>query len=196
MKWIVLAILVVIVPYTWVTFHYRKPGKAFEPYGDLKKQANVKRLLSAGFHRVALVAERPADLGPTSVVTGARAATAATPGGIPDVLGQALLETPHLPNRVAGLIAAPTANRLLAYTLQFTAGLPDNRESLHSAHLYSKDNELFILVHFEPLPGELLSRTKESVVRLTIPAGALESGNYQAILVGTGNSVSWPLQVN
>jgi hypothetical protein len=48
MKWIVVAIVAVIVPYTFLTLRYRRPGKAFEPYADMKDRANTMRLLSAG----------------------------------------------------------------------------------------------------------------------------------------------------
>ncbi len=61
MKWIILALLVVIVPYTFLRWHYRKPGKMFEPYHDIRDRANTARLLAAGFQRVTLVADRPAD---------------------------------------------------------------------------------------------------------------------------------------
>ena len=56
-----LAILAVVVPYTWLTLAYRKPGPAFQPYEDLRRQANVKRLLAAGYQRISLTAQRPAD---------------------------------------------------------------------------------------------------------------------------------------
>ena len=48
MKWIALAILVVIVPYTVIRWQYRKPNRAFEPYADMKNQANTLRAATAG----------------------------------------------------------------------------------------------------------------------------------------------------
>ena len=61
MKWIVLTIALVIVPYTFLTLHYRKPGPAYRPYQDAQERANVVRLLSAGYQRITLPAQRPAD---------------------------------------------------------------------------------------------------------------------------------------
>ena len=61
MKWVVLTIIAVLVPYTWLTLHYRKPGHAFEPYHDLKNRANIGRLLAAGYQRIPVDASRPAD---------------------------------------------------------------------------------------------------------------------------------------
>ncbi|MCU0793143.1 MAG: hypothetical protein MUE42_09915 [Opitutaceae bacterium] len=66
LRWIVLTILVVIVPYTYVNLKFRKPNKAFEPYADMMAQANVNRLLDAGFRRVSLpVAPAPSNGGET-----------------------------------------------------------------------------------------------------------------------------------
>src|SRR4030095_13974161 len=79
MKWIVVAIIAVVVPYTFLTLWYRKPGPAFQPYEDMKSRANVSRLLAAGYQRIFLPAQQPA-------ATAARiesATVAAAPGGLP-----------------------------------------------------------------------------------------------------------------
>src|SRR5690606_6014035 len=44
MKWVIVAIIAILVPYTFLTLRYRKPGPAFQPYEDMKNQANVTRL--------------------------------------------------------------------------------------------------------------------------------------------------------
>ena len=49
LKWIAIIILACIIPYTWITVRYRKPGPAFQPYDDSKNRANVLRLLDAGY---------------------------------------------------------------------------------------------------------------------------------------------------
>src|ERR1041385_8351505 len=95
MKWIVVAITVVIVPYTFITLHYRRPDKAFEPYADMKDRANTMRLLSAGFQRVSLAAARPAD-----PVRGAAATVQPAPGGIPAALKTTLVDQPLLPAEI------------------------------------------------------------------------------------------------
>ena len=38
MKWIVLAIILGIGAYTFLTLHYRKPGRAFQPYAEVADQ--------------------------------------------------------------------------------------------------------------------------------------------------------------
>jgi len=195
MKWIVLAIALVVVPYTAITLHYRKPGKAFEPYRDLKKQANVHRLLSAGFHRATLTAERPADLFPSLPSGSAKAATTVITGGLPAILAESLIEVPNLPVTVGSVQAPASINALLPSVIEFTASLSDKKDTLHSAHLYSKDSELYLLVHFEHLAGELQSRSWDNVVRLTIPGGTLQPGSYAITLVAAKQSQSWHLEV-
>ena len=103
MKWVVVAIIAVIVPYTFLTLYYRKPGKAFEPYHDMQDRANTLRLLSAGFQRVSLAAARPAD-----PIHGATVPTTSAPGGVPDALRATLVITPLLPAEILSVSAAPS----------------------------------------------------------------------------------------
>ena len=191
MKWIVVAIILVIVPYTYLTLHYRKPGRAFEPYHDIKDRANTVRLLSAGFQRVPLVAERPAD--PRRGSAGAPIFPAA--GGLPAALARPLLEKPLLPSEILSVSAAPQANRLLAYSFEFTCAVPDNHQQLGGAWLYLRDEEIFIVPDFEQLTGDLLARSRENVIRLTVPAGLVKPGRYRITLVGEQRSKAWTLEV-
>src|ERR1051326_8220809 len=105
MKWIVLAIILVLVPYTFLTLHYRKLGKAFEPYHDMTERANTARLLSAGYQRIPLPAERPADRMPP--ITSATIGNAA--GGLPPQLRSTLVESPLLPSEITNVAAPPDA---------------------------------------------------------------------------------------
>src|SRR5688572_3099360 len=88
MKWIVIIIVLIIGPYTYLTLRYRKPGPAFQPYDDLKKRANVSRLLEAGYRRISITAQRPAD--GARARGGAEVTTAA--GGLPPELRSTLVE--------------------------------------------------------------------------------------------------------
>ena len=58
MKWIVASILVFIPIYTYLTLHYRRPGPAFNPYGDMRDRADVIR------HRLRVYAETTGQLVP------------------------------------------------------------------------------------------------------------------------------------
>ena len=191
MKWIVVAILLCVVPYTIVTLQYRKPGKAFEPYDDLKNRANVSRLVSAGYQRVALPAARPAD-GPR---THGGAAVTTTAGGIPEALRKTLVDAPQLPTEIIGVTAGPTANMLLPYSIEFTCTLPSDKQQLGGADLYVRDRELVLAPTFEKLSGELAARSEKSLVLLTIPAGTLKPGSYTVTLLGERASRTWPLEV-
>jgi hypothetical protein len=191
MKWIAVAILLCIVPYTIVTLQYRKPGKAFEPFEDLKKRANVSRLVSAGYQRIPLAASRPAD-GPR---THGGAAVTTTEGGIPETLRKTLVDVPLLPTEIIGVTAGPTANMLLPYSIEFTCTLPSDKQQLGGADLYVRENELVLAPTFEKITGDLSARTEKSLVLLTIPAGALKPGNYTVTLLGERASRTWPLEV-
>ena len=192
MKWIVVAIVAVIVPYTYLTLHYRKPGKAFQPYADLKDRANTKRLVTSGFQRITLTAQRPSD--PARSVLKANAT--ATGGGVPEVLRAALIDPPKLPAEILTVAAAPITSGSEPYVVQFTCTLPDNRQQLAGSALYVRNSELFLVTTFERLDGELIARTKENVVLLTIPAGALKTGDYRVTLVGERTSQIWNMQVH
>src|SRR5690606_30268310 len=102
MKWVVVAILACVIPYTWITLRYRKPGPAFQPYEDSKNRANVIRLLDAGYRRMTVSALRPADPA-RSAPPGPAAAVASLPGGLPMRLSETLVEIPLMPERVTGV---------------------------------------------------------------------------------------------
>lgn len=191
MKWVAVAILLLIVPYTIVTLRYRKEGPAFRPYDDMKNRANVARLLAAGYQRLPLVAQRPAD--GTRAAGGA--AIAAAPGGLPADLKSTLVEPPLLPVEIGNLAAAAVANTLQSYAIQFTATLPDDKQQLGGAELFVKENALVIVPTFERVAPELLTRARHNHVLLTVPAGALKPGRYTATLVAERASHTWALEV-
>jgi len=195
MRWIVLSIVVVVIPYTWFNLHYRKPGRAFEPYRDLKRQANVQSLLSAGFRRTTLIAEQPAD----SLETGRWGETPATvvavPGGIPPQLKESLIEVPTLPLSIDSVRAAATASTLLPYTIELTCTFPNQRQSLGRAYLYWKESELILIVHCEELQGELTARSAGATLRLTAPGGSIQPGSYTVSAVGVTTTQQWTVTV-
>lgn len=192
MKWVFLIIVLILVPYTYVTLHYRKPGPAYRPYQDAQERANVVRLLSAGYKRVTLQAERPAD----NVKAAAAAATTAGLGGLPSALISTLVQQPLLPAEIISVTAAPSVRATEPYAIQFACTLPDNKQLLAGASLYLKDAEIVIAPDFELLTGGLQARTRDSVILLTVPPGTLAAGSYRASLVGQHSSRAWTVQVH
>lgn len=191
MKWVALTIVVVLVPYTFLTLHYRKKNKAFEPHQDIKDRANTIRLLSAGFQRVTLEATRPAE----PLALPVQAEVAPVVGGLPSALASSLIDKPLLPAEILSVAAAPEANTLFAYPVEFTCTLPDNKQQLGGGQVYLRDNEAFIVPDFERLTGGLLARTRDNLVRLTVPAGVFKPGKYQVTLLGSRVSKTWKLEV-
>lgn len=191
MKWIVLAILLCIVPYTFINLRYRKAGPAYQPYEDMKNRANVSRLLSAGYKRIALPAQRPADPLRNPVST----TIASVAGGLPEELRATLVESPLLPAEITNVAAPGTASAAQDYAFRFACTLPDQKRQLAGADLYVKDDQIVVTPDYEKLSGGLTARTADNVVQLTIPAGALAPGRYRVTLVGQKASRAWSLEV-
>ncbi len=191
MKWIIVAIVAVIIPYTYLTLRFRRPEKVYEPYHDMKDRANTLRLLNAGFQRVTLEAERPSDPQRPSHAAPTLPAT----GGLPLALGTTLLDQPLLPAEIVNVYAAPVATALMSYPIDFTCTLPDNKQQLGGAQLYVRHEEIYIAPEFEKLGGNLLARSRENWVRVTVPAGALKPGHYRVVLLGARASKAWTLDV-
>jgi hypothetical protein len=196
LRWVALAILVFIVPYTFIQWKYRKPARAFEPYADMKAQANVNRLLDAGYRRLTLVAERPAVPYPNAKLTGGKPAkTTRAVGGLPAPLGQTLVEIPRLPGGYADLVAPAEINQLLPSQIQFVCRLDSDKEQLGGAEIFMRETSVVIVPSFETVAGDLKTRSKESVVLLTLPAGLLTAGTHQLTLAGAHDSLMWSLLV-
>jgi hypothetical protein len=197
MKWIALAIAVFIAGYTVITLQFRKPGPAHRPYQDARDRATVERLRSAGFQRVSVSAGRPAD--PARTAAGLRNNPATIKdalGGLPRELTETLLDQPHLPQDFSAVTASSTGNALMPYALQFTCTLPDKKGVLAETFVYIKEQQVVIVPHFEKLGGELLARSRESTVLLTLPAGTLQAGRYHVVLAGRRGSKQWTVQVH
>jgi hypothetical protein len=192
MKWVILVILLALGAYTFLTLRYRRPGHAFQPYQDLRSRANVHRLLDAGYQRIALTAELPVDAAPEDATV--RPVTAM--GGLPSALRDTLVVQPQLPAEIMSVSAAPAVSAMFAYPIRFKCTLPDQKLQLAGAELYVRGDELVVTPEFERITGSLLARTRESLIRVTVPAGALKPGHYQVTLVGARSSKAWPLQVH
>jgi hypothetical protein len=189
MRWVVLAIVVFIPLYTFLTLHYRRKDPAFVPYQDMRDRADVIRLLNAGYQRVTVDASRPAE----SIGPGDPASPA--PGGLPPELAKTLIESPLLPQSIDSVSADRTAASAIDYQIGLTYTLPDNKRQLSGAHLYERAGVLVIVADFERLGGELLARTREGTALITIPPGSMRPGTYRVTVVGERESRSWDLRV-
>jgi hypothetical protein len=195
MKWIVLAIVIGISVYTYLTLHYRKPGPEYRPYEDFLRRANVERLLKAGYRRIEVPAELPADpdalirgLGPVATVTDVA-------GGLPGGLAGTFVEAPRLAPAVTTVSAPRQVAASQPCRVFFNCSLPDQKEELSGAQVFIRDNTIAIVPQFEPVAGDLVVRTKESVVAITLPGGVLHPGRYIVTLAATRQSKRWTLEV-
>jgi hypothetical protein len=197
MKWVVLAIVLFIGGYTFITLHFRKPGPAYRPYEDSRTRATVQRLQSAGYQCVTASANRPADPQRSAAAIRANPASVQSiAGGLPGELVETLVDKPRLPENITSVTASASGNALMPYSLQFTCTLPDKKSVPGETSVYIKDHDVAIVPHLEPIDGGLLARSRESTVLLTLPAGTLQVGEYVLTLVGIHGSRQWTVQVH
>jgi hypothetical protein len=191
MLWVFVAIVCTIVPYTYLRWHFRKPGHVYEPYHDMKERAKTLRLLSAGFQRIALEVDRPSD--PVRLPAAGPALPA--PPGLPAELSSSLIDQPALPTEVVSVYVEPATDARAPYAIDVTCTLPDNKQQLGGAFFYVHDEEAVVVPTFEKLDDALLTRTREIFVRLTVPAGSLKPGRYHVTFPGARTSKAWSLEV-
>jgi hypothetical protein len=195
LKWVALAILLMIVPYTFLTVAYRKPGPAYEPYEAAKNNADPARLIAAGYRRIETRLERPSD--PEryrNLIDTTAQITDADPGLSPELV-QSLGALPMLPQQFSSVLASAESHTRLPYQFLFVCVLPDTRRQLSGAELYRKGDQLIVVPRFEPLEGDLSARSKESPALLTVSAAALPTGRYTVTLAGSLRSKAWALEV-
>jgi hypothetical protein len=115
---------------------------------------------------------------------------------VPAALQATLVDQPLLPAEILTVSAAASASANAPYPIQLTCTLPDNKQQLGGAELYLRGTEIWISPNFEKLTGGLLTRSRENLVLLTIPAGTLKPGRYHLTLLGGTSSRAWTLQVH
>ncbi len=195
MKWMVLAIIVGIAVYTYLTLHYRKPEPAYRPYEDFTKRANIERLLNAGYRRIETAAERPADTVALLRSIGPVAAVANAPGGLPGGLAGTFVEPPRLPDTITSVSAPRQATALLPYPILFNCGVSNQKEQLGGSQVFIRSNTIVIVTQFESIAGGLQARTKDSTVTLIIPGGTLPLGHTIITLAANRGSKQWTVDV-
>jgi hypothetical protein len=189
MKWIVLAIVLFLVPYTYLNLHYRKPGPAYQPYQDSRQRAALEKV---GYQRVTCRVDRPSDPKPSADT----ALILPAPGGLPADLLTTFPAPPLMPAEIGLVGAAASLDAGETYQIQFSCTQSDNLREVIGAHLYFKAGEIFALPDSEALPAGLIARTRAAVIRIRVPPASLPAGAYHLTLVGEQSSKSWTLQVH
>ncbi len=193
MRWVVLAIVVFIIAYTYLRLHYAKRGRPFEPYHDMGEEVTVDRLLKLGFQQIPVTLRRLAAPEPAGRF--APPAPIRTEfGGFPPELGRALIFKPILPERIDSVAAARVASGA-EYPIQFVCTESDLASEIHDVALYRRGDQLFLLPNFQPVPGELQARSAENTILAAVPLSRLPSGHYALTLCGRSNSKHWEFTV-
>lgn len=193
MKWVVLAIIACVIPYTWITIAYRKPNPAYQPYEDSKQRANVLRLLEAGYQRIYLSA-LPSE---TSRGNPASAATVSSvPPGLTAELASILVEPLPLPDSFTSVSAASETPAKQAYPIAFTCRPGEHKHPLSGAHVFIKNDTVVIVPAFEPPIGSSPpSRQPEETAVIQVPAAAFKQPRVSMLLIGANESRQWSVDV-
>jgi len=210
MKWIILALLPCLAAYTFVTLQYRKPGHAFEPYSDLKARAQIHQLLEAGFQRIPLEIRDATDSrplnkkpdfadhlkNPANERTLYALITQTAAGGLPEDLASALIEPPHLLREAStslGPVDLYDGGDLVLKVRFYASAEPV------AAQLYVRENQTFVVVELaapDAPEDDYEARRTEYVKWLIAPAGLLNPGRYNGLLIGAEQSMRWGVHVH
>jgi len=210
MKWIVFALLPCLAAYTFVTLQYRKPGHAFEPYSDLKAQAQIHQLLEAGFQRIPLEIRDAADSrplnkepdfadysdNPANARTLYALITQTAEGGLPEGLATALIEPPHLIRETSTSLGP--ADLYEGGDLVLKVRFYASSEPV-AAQLYVRENQTFVVVELaEPdAPEDDYDALRTEYRKwLFAPNVPLKSGRYTGLLIGAEQSMRWDVRVH
>ena len=193
MRWIVLAIVVCIVPYTWLTLRHRKPEPAYLPYSDTKTRAEVLRLVEAGFRRFDVQLELANQLRPSAPAE--PVTFAGRPGGLPPLLRELLIDQPTLP-AAAQLIAAPAAGNVKTdYALRLSIASPRPEEMPTRLTVYVRGKEVTLVPAVGPRDEPLPASNETAELVAILPGGTLQPGRYQFTLVTAETSPTWTVDL-
>jgi hypothetical protein len=195
LRWVVGAIVLFVGAYTFLRLHYGKRGKPFEPYHDLGERAATQRLAGLGYQRIPVDLERPAEPLAAARLTPVAAEVIGAFGGLPAELAAALADKPALPAAITGVMAPRETATAATYALQFTCAQPDYKTQINAVLLLRKDRQLFLLPNFGKIPGQLLARSKETVIFARFSTQSLPPGRYSVTLCGGRASKSWGFTV-
>jgi len=193
MKWVAAVILVFVVGYTLVNIFFRKPGQPHRPYEDMNNRVTNRRLLDAGWQRLALDTRRPAE----KPAEGAAATVRRGAAGLGLELAAAFAEKPRLLASIDRVTAPARIAQGVDCSVYFTATLGDQKKQVGDITLYRRGQELVFLAELEALPGTgLLSRWSDADYALTFPTIDLPPGRYTARLLSNGPAALWEFEVH
>jgi hypothetical protein len=191
MKWIALAIVVFIVPYTWLTLRYRKPEPAYEPAAEAERRAAEAakwQKLDARFELVADGADAPPATGPAAIILNA-------PARLPEGLRDALGSVPALPAEITAVDALPGNAAGVACVINFTCALAAADTRLIGAAVFGEGGQLVVLPLTAPMPDGTRARSADVAARVTLPVGALKPGRYTVTIAASSRAKQWTLEV-
>ncbi len=191
MKWVILAIALFIIGYTFINLRYRKPGKGHEPAAEMRHRVTAARLKEAGWEKLSVDTRRPAEK-----ITGDDAPITRGMLGLGLDFNTTLVEKPGLLRSIDQVSAPDHVEPGADYTATFTGSISDLTCQLGDIELYRRGNELVLLPVIEHLPGkQLYSRWNDASYCVTFSTKTLPAGTYQVSLFAQGPAAKWSFRI-
>jgi hypothetical protein len=191
MRWIIISMILFVLPYTYLTLHYRKPGYSYQPYQDAKEKTV---LAHNGYTRISLPSAQPAS-GMLLPVQGIPASITPSLEGLTPELNKALGNAVTIPEGIDSVAAPAVFEHGKTYPFSYGCSITDSHHALAGARLYVKDKNVYFITDFEALVGGLSTRDTHTVIAIELPTASLEPGAYTFTVVGKKHSRRWPVLV-
>lgn len=190
MKWVALVIVAGISIYTWLTLEFRKPEPPNEPWSDQRARAEKSKLEAAGWAMTQVTFEHVVEF-PES--RGNVTLSPAMP--IVALLRDQTLDPWHLPIEVTHSMAPAEWAAGLPYTVHLAFDLDTDRMRIGGFTVFRRGTHLILVPLWEPVPGELVTRSRSARGRLLFNAGDAPPGNYTVTVVAIKSCAQWKLSV-
>ncbi len=191
MKWVVLAIVVFIVVYTFVELRYRKTAKPHEPAAEMHEREAAARLQQAGWVKLPVEVRRPVEPAPMSL-----AAIKHAGGGLGADLDSCFPEKPRLFKSIDEVSSPAFVRHGTDCVVYFTASMSDIIFQLGEVNLFQRGQDLMLVPTLDHLPGKsLFSRWDDARYAASFSTGTLPPGRYQVHLLASGRAAMWEIDV-
>lgn len=190
MKWVAVVIVIGIAAYTWLTLEFRKTEAPNEPWTDTRGRQEIAKLAAAGWTKNEVpfesVHEFPEPRGNVSL---------GPPMPIVSLLRDQTLDPWHLPIEVSQSMAPTEWAAGQPYTVYLNLDLDTDRMQVGGLTVFRKGSHLILVPRWQPVPGELVPRSKKARGRVLFNAGDVPAGRYTVTVVAIKSCAMWELNV-
>jgi hypothetical protein len=199
MTWVLIAIATYIVFYTFINLGYRKPDGAHEPWAEAqerKEEVSQKAMMDWIRIRVAIGADATPEASPDAVAAEREPPPERLDRALPIDLVVIMPGKPALAAGPKSVTAAAAASPDDPFRVHLVFAASDSASTLGEVLAYAKSMHLrlFLQDGSRTLPG-LPPVPVAGSIRLELPPGTLESGDWQASLYCRDAVFTWAFRV-